>query len=268
MASSNHSEGQPAELALREVTVDFGDGPLLDRGSVEVPRGRSLVLIGPSGHGKSVVLKLFAGLLQPNRGAVEVGGRDLARLRGPARTGLLLKMGMLFQKNALFDSLTVAENIAFPLREKTALSEAEIQERVGFFLDAVGIAHARKLFPDEISGGMQKRLGIARALALKPSIVLYDDPTAGLDPITSRRIVDLILQLRREQKSTVVAVTNDMARAYQLADRLCMVVDGELIVTVDREQTLKHPDPRVAQFVRGRLEGPLTDREFKSGAPA
>jgi phospholipid/cholesterol/gamma-HCH transport system ATP-binding protein len=215
-------------------------------------------LIGPSGFGKSVVLKLFAGLLKPTKGRVLVDGQDLWQLSPEALAAIQLKMGMLFQKNALFDSLTVGENIAFPLREKSRLSEEQIQERVGQFLEAVGIVHARHLYPDEISGGMQKRLGIARALALQPQIVLYDDPTAGLDPITSRRIAELILQMRREQSGTTVVVTNDMARAYQLADRLVMVVDGELIVTGNKEQTLAHKDPRVAQFVRGRLNGPLT----------
>lgn len=219
------------------------------------------MLIGPSGFGKSVVLKLFAGLLRPNAGRVLVEGQDLHSLKPARQAELLLKMGMLFQKNALFDSLTVAENIAFPLREKTRLNEEEIQERITFFLEAVAIPHARHLYPDEISGGMQKRLGIARALALKPQIVLYDDPTAGLDPITSRRIIELILQLRREQKSTVVAVTNDMARAYQMADCICMVVDGEIIRTGDKSETLKHTDPRVMQFVRGQLEGPLTETQ-------
>lgn len=241
------------------MSIDFGDGHLLKDVSLQIPRGESVVLIGPSGFGKSVVLKLFAGLLRPTQGRVLVEGRDLHALKESERAELMLKMGMLFQKNALFDSLTVAENIAFPLREKTSLTEGEIQKRVTFFLEAVAIPHARDLYPDEISGGMQKRLGIARALALQPQIVLYDDPTAGLDPITSRRIIELILQLRREQKSTVVAVTNDMARAYQLADRICMVVDSELILTGGKEETLKHKDPRVAQFVRGQLEGPLTE---------
>lgn len=248
-------------LELQDVSVDFGDGHLLKNVNLQVRQGESVVLIGPSGFGKSVVLKLFAGLLQPSGGRVLVEGRDLQALKHSQRAELLLKMGMLFQKNALFDSLTVGENIAFPLREKTPLSEEEIQERITFFLEAVAIPHARNLFPDEISGGMQKRLGIARALALKPQIVLYDDPTAGLDPITSRRIIELILQLRFEQKSTVVAVTNDMARAYQMADWICMVVDGELILTGNKDQTLKHKDPRVVQFVRGQLEGPLTETQ-------
>lgn len=248
-----------SQLALQDVTLGFGGPAILRRVNLEVQPGECVVLVGPSGFGKSVVLKLFAGLMAPDSGKVLLEGEDLQRIPREKQVRLLLKMGMLFQKNALFDSLTVGENIAFPLREKTSLTEAEIQERVTYFLGEVGLSHARALYPDEISGGMQKRLGIARALALNPQIVLYDDPTAGLDPITSRKIVDLILKLRSEHKSTVVAVTNDMARAYQMADRICMVVDGELIVTGNKEQTLKHKDPRVAQFIRGELRGPLTE---------
>lgn len=247
------------QLALNDVSVCFGDNTVLKKVSVGVAKGECLVLVGPSGKGKTVVLKLFAGLLPPTSGFVEVEGQDLHKMKSAERERLQLHMGMLFQKNALFDSLSVSENIAFPLREKTALSASEIKDRVEYFLDQVGIAHARDLFPDEISGGMQKRLGIARALALKPETVLYDDPSAGLDPITSRRIIDLILRLREENKATIVAVTNDMTRAYQMADRIAMVVDGEVIVTGNKKQTLAHSDPRVAQFVRGRLDGPLTE---------
>lgn len=246
-------------LELQNVSIDFGDGPLLRNVNLTVGKGESVVLIGPSGHGKSVTLKLLAGLLTPTGGRINFEGADLNRISPAEQARLLLKMGMLFQKNALFDSMTVAENVAFPLKEKSQLTDAEIRERVDFFLEAVGISHAKDLFPDEISGGMQKRLGIARALALSPQIVLYDDPTAGLDPITSRRIIDLILKLRAEQKCTLVSVTNDMARAYQLADRIAMVVDGELIVTGNKAETLRHNDARVAQFIRGQLTGPLTE---------
>ena len=237
----------------------FGDTSVLRKVSLEVAPRECVVLIGPSGTGKTVVLKLLAGLVPPTEGQVLVAGQDLHAVPPMRQRQLLFQMGMLFQKNALFDSLTVGENIAFPLREMTPLSEGVIQKRIGEYLEAVGIAHARDLYPDEISGGMQKRLGIARALALEPRMVLYDDATAGLDPITSRRIVELILQLRKKNKSTVVAVTNDMARAYQMADRIAMVVDGKIIVTGNKEQTLACTDPRVAQFVRGRLEGPLTE---------
>jgi phospholipid/cholesterol/gamma-HCH transport system ATP-binding protein len=166
---------------------------------------------------------------------------------------------MLFQKNALFDSLTVSNNVAFALRELAHSDEAEIQSIVLKFLDAVGILHAKDLFPDEISGGMQKRLGIARALALDPKIIFYDDPTAGLDPITSRKIIELILQMQTKSNATVVAVTNDMTRAYQLADRMVMVVDKSVVITGNKSETLAFKDPRVAQFIRGSLEGPLTE---------
>jgi phospholipid/cholesterol/gamma-HCH transport system ATP-binding protein len=237
----------------------FGESPVLKRVNLDIAKSESLVLVGPSGKGKTVVLKLLAGLLKPTSGEVEIQGRDIHSLSIGEREQLLLGMGMLFQKNALFDSLTVGDNVAFPLREKTALGEAEIQDKVAYFLEQVGIAHARDLFPGEISGGMQKRLGIARALALEPRIVLYDDPTAGLDPITSRRIAELILNLREKNKSTLVAVTNDMARAYQLANRIAMVIDGEVIVTGNQAETLAHGDPRVRQFVRGQLDGPLTE---------
>lgn len=247
------------QLELRDVSVVFQDNPLLNHLQLQVIEGESLVLVGPSGQGKTVVLKLLAGLLAPTSGQVLVEDQDLHALSFSKRTKLLLKMGMLFQKNALFDSLSVRENVAFPLREKTKLTEAEIQDRVEHFLEEVGIATERDLFPHEISGGQQKRLGIARALALNPQIVLYDDPTAGLDPITSRRIVDLILKLRDERRATIVTVTNDMMRAYQLATRIAMIVDGELLVTGDRAATLANSDPRVAQFVRGRLSGPLTE---------
>jgi phospholipid/cholesterol/gamma-HCH transport system ATP-binding protein len=178
-------------------------------------------------------------------------------LRGEERLEWMRKTGMLFQKNALFDSLTVADNVAFPLRETTKLTESEIKERVAYFLKAVGLDHAFELFPNEISGGMQKRLGIARALALHPELIFYDDPTAGLDPITSRMIVQLILELRKKMKSTIISITNDMNRAYQIADRLAMVIDGEVIITGNAEQTRSHRDPRVQQFIRGLLDGPL-----------
>lgn len=240
-------------MALEDVSLDFGGPAILNHANLLISEGESVVLIGPSGFGKSVILKLLTGLLRPSSGRILIEGQDLEKLDQLGLQRLVLKMGMLFQKNALFDSLTVGENIAFPLREVSSLSEDEIQERVTYFLDAVGLSHARLLFPDEISGGMQKRLGIARALALSPKMVFYDDPTAGLDPITSRKIVELILKLKVEYGSTIVSVTNDMARAYQLADRIALVTDGELIVTGTREETLRHPDPRVSRFIRGEV---------------
>ena len=246
-------------IELRKVRIAFGGEVLLNEISLTIRPGEKFVLIGPSGEGKSVILKLMSGIIQPTSGDVLIDGLPLQSLTEAERHKLMRRMGMLFQKNALFDSLKVGENIAFPLRETTAMPEPEIQARVGKFLEAVGLAHARDLFPDEISGGMQKRLGIARALALDPEIILYDDPTAGLDPITSRKIIDLILSLQKSGNSTVVAITNDMGRAYQLADRIGMVVNGEIIVTGTVDQTKHHQNPIVHQFIRGELTGPLTE---------
>lgn len=247
-------------IELRDVVMKFDDMILLENINFTIAKGETLVLIGPSGRGKSTLLKLMAGILSPTAGEIRIDGINLVTARSKERTRLLRRMGMLFQKNALFDSLTCADNIAFPLRETTDLSEEEISKKVLFFLDAVGISHAKDLFPVEISGGMQKRLGIARALALNPEIIYYDDPTAGLDPITSRTIIQLILKLKEERDSTVVAITNDMNRAYQMADRIAMVVDKSVIVTGSPDETIKNKDPRVFQFVRGFPQGPLTVR--------
>lgn len=245
-------------IELRNVSLAFGSEVLLKDVSVQIPSGEVFVLIGPSGQGKSSLLKLMAGLVAPTSGEVLIEGKDLSAMRGKERDAIVRRMGMLFQKNALFDSMTCAENIAFPLREVAGAPEAEIEKAIHYYLDAVGIPHARDLFPDEISGGMQKRLGIARALALEPQIVLYDDPTAGLDPITSRKIIHLIKDLQVKRKTTVVAVTNDMNRADQMADRIGMVVDAELVITGSPDQTKNHPDQRVQQFIHGSLQGPLT----------
>lgn len=245
-------------IQLKNITVSFHSQTVLKDVELFVEKGESLVIVGPSGLGKTVLLKTFAGLIEPNTGTLEIDKIDFHHCSADKKLILLKKMGMLFQKNALFDSLTCGNNIAFPLREVTKLSEKEIDDKVNFFLDAVGISHAKNLYPDEISGGMQKRLGIARALALDPEIILYDDPTAGLDPITSKKIIELIIDLKKQKNSTIVSITNDMNRAFQLADKIIMVLDKEIIFTGTPEQTKNHLDPRVKQFIHGRLDGPLT----------
>lgn len=245
-------------ISLQDITVAFEGQVVLENVSVDIAAGEALVIVGPSGQGKTTLLKTMSGLVTPQNGRVFIEQKDWLTLNAKERLPVLKKMGILFQKNALFDSLTCIENIIFPLTETTNLSESEIVKRAESFLEAVGISHARDLYPDEISGGMQKRLGIARALALNPEIIFYDDPTAGLDPITSKKIIELIIDLKKKNKSTIVAITNDMNRAFQLADRIGMVVDKKLIITGTPEQTKNHKDPRVHQFIRGLLEGPLT----------
>ncbi len=246
-------------LKLQGIEVGFDSQVVLKNISIEIPAGEVFVLMGPSGQGKTTLLKTMAGLITPRKGKVFINQQDWSTLGGNERLKTLKKLGMLFQKNALFDSLTCGENIGFPLREATDLASDEIQTKVDVFLEAVGIAHAKFLYPDEISGGMQKRLGIARALALNPEIIFYDDPTAGLDPITSRKIIELILDLQKKNNSTVVAITNDVNRAYQLANRIALVMDQELIITGTPAETKNHSNPSVQQFIRGSLTGPLTE---------
>lgn len=216
-------------------------------------RGETFVMVGPSGQGKSTLLKILSGLIAPTKGQVFIGDADLYACGKKQRADLMNKIGMLFQKNALFDSLTVGENLAFPLREVGHLAERQISQKVDEFLEAVGLEGKRHVFPSEISGGQQKRVGIARALILNPEIILYDDPTAGLDPITSRMIVELIIKLNKEFKATSVAITNDMNRAYQFADRIGLLMDHQLTLTGTVEETKKHKDPRVQKFIRGEF---------------
>lgn len=249
-----------ALIELKNISLQFGEEVILQNVSFSIFEKENFTLIGPSGQGKSVLMKMMAGLIPPSAGQVLIAGESLYELPLEKKQQLMKRMGMLFQKNALFDSLSNGENIAFPMREVTQQSESEINSTVDYFLQAVGLSHAKNLFPDEISGGMQKRLGIARALALNPQIIFYDDPTAGLDPITSRKIIDLICELQKKNGSTVVSVTNDMNRAYQMANRIAMVVDKSVVVCGNVQQTKESTDPRVFQFIRGELKGPLTQQ--------
>ena len=247
-----------ALIELENISIRFEDEEVLTKVSLSIREGENFVIVGPSGQGKSVLLKLMGGILPPSEGRVLIEGQDLYALPANEQKKLMRRMGMLFQKNALFDSLTCGENISFPMKEILGSTDEEAAAKIDYFLDAVAIPHARDLFPDEISGGMQKRLGIARALALDPEIIFYDDPTAGLDPITSRRIIDLIMELQKKRGSTCISITNDMNRAFQMADRMAMVVDKDVIVTGNVEDTKKSSDKRVQQFITGQLEGPLT----------
>lgn len=211
--------------------------------SFTVAPRESVVVLGPSGSGKSVLLKTLAGLIAPTEGSVRLGTPNL---------------GMLFQKNALFDSLTVEENLLFPMRERLGIEGKVARTRARGYLQAVGLAGNEALYPDEISGGMQKRLGIARALAVEPELLFYDEPTAGLDPITSRTIAELIQSLRAERGTTLVTVTNDIQRAYQLADRIFLLAQGGLHPGGTPDEVRHSKDPALKQFIYGLREGPLT----------
>lgn len=254
---SNASPNKPI-LELKEVTVSLGGEVILENINLKVYQGETIIIIGPSGAGKTVLLKTMAGVYAPIHGHVFCEGEDWQNLQSEEKRNLSKKIGMQFQKSALFDSMTVAENVAFPLREHTTLDEIQIENRVQECLNSVGLLEAHDMLPHELSGGMKQRLGIARAIALNPEIIFYDDPTAGLDPINSDKMADLIIDLKKKNNSTVIIVTHDMLRAYQLAGRIHLVVDRSVIETGNVEQTKNHPDARVQQFINGRLVGPLT----------
>ncbi|PIU00414.1 MAG: ABC transporter ATP-binding protein [Bdellovibrionales bacterium CG10_big_fil_rev_8_21_14_0_10_45_34] len=247
-------------IEAKNLSILFGRKVIFENLNLSIEKGERFTLIGPSGAGKSVLLKSLCGVLKPASGTVTVDGISIYEASDAERNKILRKIGVLFQKNALFDSLTAIENVCFPLREVTTLQKQNISEIGSNFLEAVGLAEAAPLMPSEMSGGMQKRLGIARALALRPQIIFYDDPTAGLDPITSKKIIDLILGLQKKDSSTVLAITNDMNRAFQMNGRIAMLVDGELIVSGGQKDILDSQDPRVYQFVRGLRDGPLSVR--------
>jgi phospholipid/cholesterol/gamma-HCH transport system ATP-binding protein len=256
-------------VELRGVSLEIAGEPLLQDVHLAVGRGEVVSIMGPSGEGKSLLLKIIAGLIEPTSGEVLIAGRNRRELSAVERQDFGRKTGMLFQRNALFDSLTSIENVNFPQVETLGLGEAEAEVVSRKLLDAVGLEEAAERYPSEMSGGMQKRLGIARALSLAPKLILYDDPTAGLDPITSRKIIRLIEGLQSRDQATVLLVTNELARAFQIADRMAFVFGGSLVVTGSVEETKSHSDVRVSSFLRGQ---PVPSRypvvgQFSGGQP-
>lgn len=244
-------------IEFKNVSIGFGEDLILKNINLKIKQGDTFVLIGPSGGGKTVLLKTMAGVYTPLVGQVFYEGKDIASLSQLERHELALHLGMKFQKSALFDSLNLYDNIAFPLKEQGQYSKAQIDERVKECLNAVNLLGSHHLYPHEISGGMQQRLGIARAIAMKPDIILYDDPTAGLDPINTDKIVELIIDLKQKYHSTNVIVTHSIDVAYRLNGVIALVANQEVLITGNREQTEAHPDPRVQQFIHGRLDGPI-----------
>ncbi len=246
-------------IQMIDVTVELGGDIILNNINLEVKMGELLAIIGPSGGGKTVLLKTMAGIYAPTKGRVLCEGEDWQALQSQSKHDLACKVGMQFQKAALFDALTTAENIAFPMQEHKKWNDQQIEKKVRSCLDLVGLGAAHDLYPHELSGGMQLRLGIARAMALDPEIIFYDDPTAGLDPLNTDKMIDLIKQIRQQTGATIIIVTHSVDIAYELADRIVMVANKELIVTGTSDQTIHHPDPRVQQFIHGRIEGPLKE---------
>jgi phospholipid/cholesterol/gamma-HCH transport system ATP-binding protein len=231
--------------------------PLLTGIDLTLPAGTIFGLVGPAASGKSVLLKLICGLIQADAGSIAIDGQDLTRLGEAPAQEVRTRIGMLFQNNALFDFMTVGENVAFPLVRQGALPEVEIDRRVLVRLKAVGLSGSEHRFPSELSGGMKKRAAIARATIARPPIVIYDEPTAGLDPVTTSKIYDLLRADQEETGATVIAVSSDVEGLKRFARRMGMLYRGQLRHDGPTESIADSDDPVVRQFVRGDLEGPL-----------
>ncbi|HEU4409653.1 MAG TPA: ATP-binding cassette domain-containing protein [Polyangiaceae bacterium] len=243
-------------IELERVDKAFA-APVLRGVSLRVPAGCLYGLIGPGASGKSVLLKTVAGLIRPDAGRVLVDGQDLFALPDVELQRFRLRFGMLFQNNALFDHMTVADNIAFPLRRMTSLGDGEIRERVAERLACVALPGFEARMPAGLSGGQKKRIGVARATVTRAPVLLYDEPAAGLDPVTSQKIFDLLRAEQRAAKSTVLMVSSDLDRMLTVTDRVGMLYRGRLIFDGTTEEAKSSRDPHVRQFVHGLTEGPL-----------
>jgi phospholipid/cholesterol/gamma-HCH transport system ATP-binding protein len=239
-------------IALKNVDMVFRGRSILQDINLEVANGEVMVIIGPSGSGKSTILRLMIGLLRPTAGEVWINGQEISRLEEDQLNDIRRHMGMVFQYSALFDSMDVGENVAFGLRQHTNLSEEEIAKVVRRKLRLVGLAGQEAAMPSELSGGQKKRVSLARAIAIIPEIVLYDEPTAGLDPIMSETINRLITSTRRRLKNTAVVVTHDMPSAFAIADRIAMIHDSRIIEIGTVDEFSQSANPIVQQFIHGR----------------
>ena len=241
-------------IRLTNLHKRFGSLVVLDGVSLDVEAGKTLVVLGASGTGKSVMLKHIVGLLKPDKGEVWFEETRIDTLKPRELMEVRTQMGFLFQMGALFDSLTNLENVAFPLTEHTSHSTSEIRERAQRMLSLVGLPDVGKKMPSEVSGGQRKRVALARAIVMEPKVILYDEPTTGLDPIRSDVISEVILKLQRELSVTSVVVTHDMANAFKVGDRIVMLHGGKVAFDGTREEIQASADPVVARFVRGEAD--------------
>lgn len=244
-------------IQVIDVYRSFGRQQVLQGVNLQIHKGEILAIVGRSGSGKTVMLKLLIGLMRPNRGQVIIEDEDITKLRGRRLDRMRERFGMLFQGGALFDSLTVFDNVAFPLREKTSLSEPKIAAGVQEMLEKVGLADMGYKFPAELSGGMKKRAALARALITGPTIVLFDEPTTGLDPILVRATHQLILDTQRTFGFTAVLVSHEIPEVFEVATRVAMIHEGRIIEEGTPETILKSSNPVVQQFMAGSLDGPI-----------
>jgi len=245
-------------IQLKGVSKSFGKNHVLRGLDLTVRCGESMVVIGGSGTGKSVLIKCVIGLLHHDRGEIYVDGQEISQLKEGQWNELRKKFGMLFQRDALFDSFSVWENVGFGLRRHTQLSDDKVKAIAVEKLRLVGLQNVENLMPSELSGGMRKRVSLARAIAMEPAILLYDEPTTGLDPIMSNVINELIVTMREKLDVTSIAITHDMNSAYRIADRIAMLYKGQIIEVGTPDDIKSSSNEIVQQFIRGEVEGPIT----------
>ena len=253
-------------IKIEDLHKSFNGIEVLKGISLELAKGEVLALIGRSGYGKSVLLKHVARLMKPDRGRVLVDNQDIGQLRGKDLLRLRGRLGFLFQSGALFDSMTIYDNVAFPLREKTRLDEEAIKEKVLHELDQVGLIGSEQKHPSQLSGGMVKRASLARALVEEPEIMLFDEPTTGLDPITGRNILNLIASCHDRLKFTGVIVTHEIPKVFEVVDRVAMLHQGQIVFFGTPQEILLSEHPLVQPFVRGEGEGLSAEGEHHSEA--
>ena len=244
-------------IQLTNLHKAFGSQKVLNGLNLTIPDGQITAIIGPSGEGKSVLLRHIIGLMQPDSGQIEIDGESIIGIRRSEMNRIREKFGMLFQNAALFDSMNVFENVAFPLQEKTSFSKEEIRLRVLSALEDVGLKNVEQKFTDELSGGMKKRVGLARALLLNPKIVLFDEPTTGLDPIIKRAIHQLIRETHAKFGFTAVIVSHEIPDIFDIAQNAAMLFRGEILQFGSADEIRNSVNPVVKQFISGSLDGPI-----------
>jgi phospholipid/cholesterol/gamma-HCH transport system ATP-binding protein len=246
-------------IHFKNLHKSFGKREILKGVDLHIVEGKTTVILGVSGGGKSTTIKHIVGLLKPDKGEIIVDGIQIAGCSEETMRAIRKEVGFLFQSGALFDSMNVYENIAFPLREHTTMSEDEIHKSVFSKLAMVGLKpeEISTLFPDELSGGMRKRVGLARTIVLEPKIILYDEPTSGLDPVTSDHITQMIIKLQRELKVTSVLISHDIQESFKAGDYFAMLFEGKIVAYGNKEEIENSSHPAVQQFLHGRSEGPI-----------